>query len=306
MSNIKQSSYLDGVPFAINPIFLTGDQKNDLVQLKEAHDIIESDMTESLKILDFEYDFVHEIKFLNSEAKLRKKALKASAQLLSEKLHKQQMKDNLTTQMNLTENSNNNDNVSNTQHCFSRINANGTASNSIPNVHINSHSLNMTNQASIYNSEASNQGYKPSYSNSTLLEPTRSTPNQSSSTNNINSTNTSSALKKPVLNQQDSLNDMFNPNGIQSLDPFNDMELKTINDLEELKSILHNHQIDSRQGEIQMAQSKRNKEADTNTINKILGLENKQLPLSLTGAQDNYGLPNVSFPDLDFNSNKLK
>ena len=57
-----------------------------------------------------------------------------------------------------------------------------------------------------------------------------------------------------------------------SLDPFNDCELKTINDLEELKSILHNHKIEQAEQP------------------KVKGEE----------LLDNFGLPKVSFVDLDF------
>jgi len=64
-----------------------------------------------------------------------------------------------------------------------------------------------------------------------------------------------------------------------SLDPFNDMELKTINDLEELKTILQNHQMD-------LAKNK-------TAANAVTDL-------------DNFGLPKISFVDLDINSNKLQ
>ena len=101
------------------------------------------------------------------------------------------------------------------------------------------------------------------YSNSILLEPTQ---HKSASSTHLN-------------HVQDSSHDLFTPS--MSLDPFNDMELKTINDLEELRTILQNHQID-------LAKTK----TTATTANKTTDL-------------DNFGLPKVSFVDLDINSNKL-
>jgi len=68
------------------------------------------------------------------------------------------------------------------------------------------------------------------------------------------------------------------------------MELKTINDLEELKTILHNHQID-------MARTTATTENTSTTI--------KANATSKFEDLDNFGLPKVSFIDLDINSNKL-
>lgn len=75
----------------------------------------------------------------------------------------------------------------------------------------------------------------------------------------------------------------------QSLDPFNDCELKTINDLEELKTILQNHQ-EHQQQQQQQLQNKQN--------------ENNRLYLNSVKicAVDSFGLPIV---DLDINSNKI-
>lgn len=107
------------------------------------------------------------------------------------------------------------------------------------------------------------------FSNTNLLEPTRQQPQSSTQT----------FTSKPILQSQDSSHDMFTL--ASSLDPFNDMELKTINDLEELRSILQNHQIEHTEHP------------------KPKALQKDE------GLLDNFGLPKVSFVDLDFNSNKL-
>ena len=74
------------------------------------------------------------------------------------------------------------------------------------------------------------------------------------------------------------------------MDPFNDCELKTINDLEELKTILQNHQEHQQQQQQQQLQNKQN--------------ENNRLYLNSVKicAVDSFGLPIV---DLDINSNKI-
>ena len=76
---------------------------------------------------------------------------------------------------------------------------------------------------------------------------------------------------------------LFTPSS--SLDPFNDMELKTINELEELRHILQNHQIDQEKVQKQQEKDEKNKKIDLNLLN-------------------NFGLPKVSFIDLDINSSK--
>ena len=81
------------------------------------------------------------------------------------------------------------------------------------------------------------------------------------------------------------------------------MELKTINDLEELKTILQNHQIDSTKStQVQNVDQVNN---NISAIDQMFNLERAKTLSKLTGAQDNFGLPKVSFNDLDINSNKL-
>lgn len=71
-----------------------------------------------------------------------------------------------------------------------------------------------------------------------------------------------------------------------SLDPFHDMELKTINDLEELKSILANQQR-QQQEEQQIHEQKQNAPITNNNNSMML--------------MDSFGLPKISFFDLDLN-----
>lgn len=118
------------------------------------------------------------------------------------------------------------------------------------------------------------------YSASTLLEPIRNSVDL-----NVSKTIKScSSRSEKIFSQQDSSHELFNPTS--SLDPFNDMELKTINDLEELKTILQNHQPTQQQLTV-----------NPNEIDSSAG---KSLP-----QLENFGLPNVSFIDLDINSNQI-
>jgi hypothetical protein len=122
---------------------------------------------------------------------------------------------------------------------------------------------------------------------SVLLEPIRPDQNESKSKaaadieNNFNFNN----------NNNNNNKDIFIDN-TQTLDPFNDCELKTINDLEELKTILQNHQIDQQKQQQQQQQE----DKFSNLLNNI---NNNNVKIC---AVDSFGLPIV---DLDINSNKI-
>lgn len=230
-------SYLDGVPFAINPIFLPENQKDDDNSLNEAQKIFYHDLSTASSILNFQYNFRSEKKVLVD--KKVKKASKLRTSSLLNKHSSQQITQNNTIQIAQDVN---------------YLNLNKFASKSLNSSYETkpNHESNLTNASALYNSSQSSI-LKPS---THLLEPTRT-----------------STL--PTIQTQDSSHDMFTLTS--SLDPFNDCELKTINDLEELKSILHNHKIEQAEQP------------------KVKGEE----------LLDNFGLPKVSFVDLDFNSNKL-
>lgn len=84
----------------------------------------------------------------------------------------------------------------------------------------------------------------------------------------------------------------------QSLDPFNDCELKTINDFEELKSILNNHQLEQQQQlQKQQMQFQQLQLQQQSAQNFLPTSNSKSCPV------DSFGLPIV---DLDINSNKIK
>lgn len=129
----------------------------------------------------------------------------------------------------------------------------------------------------------SHQPALPIYT-SGLLEPTREPPKDVSSTS------------VTTLNRQDSTNDMFS----SSLDPFNDMELKTINDLEELKTILNNQQMVN---DLQQQQrQKQQQPTQENSLNPVPDQNQGRRELPHTTSQDNFGLPKISFVDNDIYS----
>ena len=87
-----------------------------------------------------------------------------------------------------------------------------------------------------------------------------------------------------------------------SNDPFNEMELKTINDLEELKTILHNHQLEQQQ---QMQAQQQQQIQELNNVDSSNHLISNHGSITTTNQLDNFGLPKISFVDFDINSNKL-
>lgn len=245
-----RSSFMDGVPFAINPIFMPAHTDKAVRQkIDDAQEILESDLTQAMTLIKCKYQFRNEMSVLelnvdNGGKKLLKKEKK------------------IRTKSKIIENG-------------LKPDINGLAA-SEASVSIKTNSVEYS-KASCLNPMPVNSNYS-----NILLEPTRQ------STLNPPITNSSSNHHSSHLAQT---NDMFNPNLPQDiLDPFNDMELKTINELEELKTILHNHQID---------QAAKTLENNNLVLVRNRPVCNNQFEL------DNFGLPKVSFIDLDINSNKL-
>ena len=170
--------------------------------------------------------------------------------------------------------------------------------------------------------------------NSKVLEPVRQPPlagttsmasssaaASTSNLSNLNDKNNNSTAKTSAHNTKNHLKDLFNFDS-SSLDPFNDMELKTINDLEELKTILQTQQEQQQQKQQQEeVLNQVNQQQTANTLSTTLSLtapvstsENSASQQHHTNYKilqannflvDNFGLPKISFVDLDINSNKL-
>jgi hypothetical protein len=158
--------------------------------------------------------------------------------------------------------------------------------------------------------------------NSKLLEPVRQPLYQTTSSaknktnepsdlnNDTNNNNTSRGVNN--LKNSNNFKDLFNSFESSSLDPFNDMELKTINELEELKTILQNHQTSQQDAQKQTSNTIKSMEfqaqqvtRDESLSNSILNATNLKLIQTNNFLVDNFGLPKISFVDLDINSNKL-
>ena len=149
-----------------------------------------------------------------------------------------------------------------------------------------------TTKDDINNNIATSTSTGPTQSSSSIF-PTPST-NQKSTWN----TSTNNNNKKYTQLLGDILGD--------SLDPFHDMELKTINDYEELKNILTNHQpiaTDPQQSQLQQQQPTAFNNANLMRQNQLFtttvsnGRSNNTDGAAM--LMDNYGLPNISFVDLD-------
>ncbi len=134
-----------------------------------------------------------------------------------------------------------------------------------------------------------------------LLEPLKNTSQNiiKTSSNEDNSTTSSNSKKDQYISFDISI----------SNDPFNEMELKTINDLEELKTILHNHQLEQQQQQQnqqqQQQQQQQQNQAISNSIDSSTSIANLISNQTATNQLDNFGLPKISFVDFDINSNKL-
>ena len=151
------------------------------------------------------------------------------------------------------------------------------------------------------------------YSNLKLLEPVKHLQEKKSSSNNLNP-------NEDIKTSRADTHDTTNKNNLKdfdssSLDPFNDMELKTINDIEELKLILQNHNT------TQQEQSDKNNhkmfyldntcpQKDNIPVHQTESAVSSNYSNSTTNNAkdfnlDNFGLPKISFVDLDINSNNL-
>lgn len=141
-------------------------------------------------------------------------------------------------------------------------------------------------------------------STSTSTGPTQSSSNifPTPSTNQKSTWNTSTTNNSNNKKYTQLLGDILG----DSLDPFHDMELKTINDYEELKNILTNHQpiaTDPQQSQLQQQQPTAFNNANLMRQNQLFtttvsnGRSNNTDGAAM--LMDNYGLPNISFVDLD-------
>jgi hypothetical protein len=154
--------------------------------------------------------------------------------------------------------------------------------------------------------------------NSKLLEPMRRSLHHTMSenkTNNSDNDSNNNSTGKDATNFKNN-KDFFNSFESSSLDPFNDMELKTINDLEELKTILQNHQTSQQEAQKQTSNTFKSIEFqpqsqthqvthDGSLSSSLLNPTNLKLIQTNNFLVDNFGLPKISFVDLDINSNKL-
>lgn len=138
--------------------------------------------------------------------------------------------------------------------------------------------------------------------------------NTNNKNNNNNNTNDKNVTK-----------DLFSFDSL-SLDPFNDMELKTINDIEELRTILNNHQFVSQPHQTEQVlpqqgstpplsqlphqqlnestirnSQKQQSTATSNWSSSLNMFDNTNSPLC---AVDNFGLPKLPMVDLDLLSKK--
>ncbi len=158
------------------------------------------------------------------------------------------------------------------------------------------------------------------YANSKLLEPVR--------TVDANKTGAQQSAPKPdeinnnnknfKLTMNNNVKDLFSFDSA-SLDPFNDMELKTINEFEELKNILNNHQNNAATNAPDFTLDNVSEDLSAKNsgvipqpvISKGESVPSVQQNGSITSTStafcklDNFGLPNVSFIDLDMKRNKL-
>ena len=165
------------------------------------------------------------------------------------------------------------------------------------------------------------------YSNLKLLEPVKHSQEKKQSSNNLNQNEDSNNSDPNTSTNKNNLKDIFNFDS-SSLDPFNDMELKTINEIEELKSILQNHNTTQHQNRQELEQSVKNthkmfyldntspqkdkipvqQQTERNNSSELVVSSNYSVPTTNNAKNfnlDNFGLPKISFVDLDINSNNL-
>lgn len=230
--------------------------------MREAETLAKRDLTSSHSMLNFKYDYKSEQKCLKNYKKMQKKELKASfpAFSLSPRLEQPGMQNAAST------NASTQCSMANVASAFNidPLAANGTKGFDVK----------LTANA--------NQPVLPIYT-AGLLEPTRELQKDKP------------CSSVAAVNRQDSTHDMFS----SSLDPFNDMELKTINDLEELKTILQNHQIVE---DFQQQQGQQPTQDSMNSMHPVLSLTQGKQELPHATSQDNFGLPKISFVNNDVNS----
>jgi hypothetical protein len=266
-------SYLDGVPFAINPVFLVNERENSSSSNNE----------DNFETMALNYDLNKSYSLLNTKIDYFTEA----NVLLKDKIKKQ--KKNLDNTKNLLITNNNYRNKSLSVSNIEAVYGNNTSnpSFSLPKPH---------------KTEPSKSSAQPNFFNNTnsLLEPVRHLPIQSKNESNQKKTDDKNNNTNTVDNKNN-FKDLFNYDS-SSLDPFNDMELKTINDLEELKTILQNQQNQqiSTQKEAQIQQQ-------PTVIAAIQPVQQQQQPHSNLNSNinfkqtnsnflvDNFGLPIVNF-----------
>lgn len=232
--------------------------------MREAEALAKRDLAGSHSMLNFKYDYKSEQKCLKNYKKMQKKELKASFPTPSLSPRQEQPKQGMQNPAS----------------------TNGSIQCSMTNVasayDIDPLSANGTKGFDVKLAATANQPVLPIYT-AGLLEPTRELQKDKPCTS------------VAALNRQDSTHDMFS----SSLDPFNDMELKTINDLEELKSILQNHQIVE---DLQQSAGQQPMQGSMNSMHTVLGLTQGKQELPHATSQDNFGLPKISFVNNDVNS----
>lgn len=270
-NHFHKFSYLDGVPFAINPVFLINETDHS------------SNKEDNFENMALNYDFSKSYSLLNTKIDY---FIEANV-LLKDKIKKQ--KKNLDNTKNLLITNNNYRNKS-----LSLSNIDSTSSSSTSAAYTNPPTNTLNTPIKPANSPAQPNFFNNSNS---LLEPVRHLPiqNESNPPKNDDKNNNTN------IDNKNNFKDLFNYDS-SSLDPFNDMELKTINELEELKTILQNQQSQqmSAQKETQIFEP-------LSTINATQQQQQQHLPHSNLNSNinfkqtnsnflvDNFGLPIVDF-----------
>ncbi|CAF1004733.1 unnamed protein product [Brachionus calyciflorus] len=251
-SNSPKFSYLDDIPFAINPVFVLDTSKCKLNN-------IDYNLEKANSILECKYDFEVENKVLSvQKPKKFKSKFLLSHRKKSFSFHQNPPPETETTELSTHDEAQN-------------------LSSSLPNS-----SANLT---------------QFTYSN-VLLEPVKQ----------YNSTQQTKSSLEPNQSNNDKNNNFKDLLFDQTLDPFNDLELKTINDLEELKKILNEHEkskfvLSDDKVEFFLSDNEKNKKTSESSMlsfNSANVLNNN----NLSCAVDSFGLPKISFINLNDVNNK--
>jgi hypothetical protein len=275
-------------------------------------------------MLSFQYEFSTETNVLFKQQNVATKSKLKNKLISQNQINDANTKTNNDTNNNQITNLNNR--FTNSSYCLkeTQIKNEIPMSNDQTKPQLSSSFPNTFNNMTILSNNTNNQQnstiFKVNFS-STLLEPTKQTQTATStnttnpSINTITSTSSNNGLK---LNYKDIIN--FDTTS-SSLDPFNDAELKTINDLEELKNILENHKFESSTANNEILNHSNNSTGIDgansslfkNSISKSFLLSNNNdvtssttMPSNLTKSTtpnsfqlDSFGLPKISFVDLD-------